>query len=67
MKFLLNGNEEELPGESVVISRMLEIKKFSFKMRIIKINGVLISKENYGTSIINDGDNVQMIYLMSGG
>ena len=46
---------------------MLEIKKFSFKMRIIKINGVLISKGNYGTSIINDGDNVQMIYLMSGG
>jgi sulfur carrier protein ThiS len=46
---------------------MLFLKKFSFKMRIIKINGVLISKEKYDSTIIQDGDDVQMLYLMSGG
>ncbi len=46
---------------------MLELKKFSFRMRIIKINGALIPKEKYDSTIIKDGDNVQMLYLMSGG
>jgi hypothetical protein len=36
-------------------------------MRIIKINGILISKDMYDSAIIHDGDNVQMLYLMSGG
>ena len=67
MKILLNGREEEFPGETISVSRMLELKKFSFKMRIIKVNGILIPKEKYDSSIINAGDDVQMIYLMSGG
>jgi len=46
---------------------MLKIKKFSYKMRIVKINGLLIPREEYESTIIHDGDNVQMIYLMSGG
>jgi sulfur carrier protein len=67
MKFLLNNREEEIGKESISVNEMLLIKKFSFKMRIIKINGVLISKEKYDTTIIHDGDDVQMLYLMSGG
>jgi len=67
MKFLLNNREEEIIKESVSVNEMLLIKKFSYKMRIIKINGVLISKDKYDTTIIHDGDNVQMLYLMSGG
>jgi thiamine biosynthesis protein ThiS len=36
-------------------------------MRIIKINGALISKDEYDSTIIRNGDDVQIIYLMSGG
>jgi sulfur carrier protein ThiS len=46
---------------------MLVLKKFSFRMRIIKINGVLVPKERYDSTMIHDGDDVSMIYLMSGG
>jgi len=46
---------------------MLILKKFSYKMRIIKINGTLISKDKYDSTVIHDGDDVQMLYLMSGG
>lgn len=67
MKIFLNNRIEEFEMESFTISEMLILKKFSFKMKIIKINGVLISKEDYDSTIINDGDNVQMLYLMSGG
>jgi thiazole synthase/sulfur carrier protein len=67
MKILLNNREEEFKEESITVNEMLILKKFSFKMRIIKINGTLISKEKYNTTFIHDGDDVQMLYLMSGG
>jgi sulfur carrier protein len=67
MRILLNNREEEFTGKSMSVSEMLILKKFSYKMRIIKINGTLISKEQYDSTIIHDGDDVQMLYLMSGG
>jgi sulfur carrier protein len=67
MKFLLNNREEELTGENMSIGTMLMQKKYTFKMRIVKINGILIEKDKYDSTIIREGDNVQMLYLMSGG
>ncbi len=67
MKIILNGREEEFERETMSVSEMLDLKKFSFRMRIVKINGRLIPRDDYGSSVINDGDNVQMFYLMSGG
>jgi len=67
MKIFLNNRFEEFGKESLTISEMIILKKFSFKMKIIKLNGVLILKEDYDSTAIKDGDNVQMLYLMSGG
>jgi len=67
MKIKLNNNEEEFEGETVSVSRMLEIKRYSFKLRIIKINGILIRREEYDNTFLSEGDDVQLIYLMSGG
>jgi sulfur carrier protein len=67
MKITLNNREEEFEDEILSISKMLELKKFSFKIRIIKINSILIARDKYDSTFIHDGDNVQMLYLMSGG
>jgi len=67
MKILLNNREETFSGDKITVAEMLDQKKFSFRMRIVKINGVLIPRDKYGSFVINDGDNVQMLYLMSGG
>jgi len=67
MKIILNNREEELETDVLSVSKMLEMKKFSFRMRIIKVNGILVPKEEYDTTLIQDGDNVLMLYLMSGG
>ncbi len=67
MKILLNNNPEEFPEENLSVTEMLLKKKFTYKMRIVKINGILIRKEKYDSTIITDGDEVQMLYLMSGG
>jgi thiamine biosynthesis protein ThiS len=67
MKFFLNNRKEEAEADSLSVSDLLERKKYTFRMRIIKINGTLISKDKYDSTIIQDGDNVQILYLMSGG
>ena len=67
MNILLNNREEKFENEYLSVSELLELKKLTFRMRIIKINGSLIPKESYGETIIRNGDNVQVLYLMSGG
>jgi len=67
MKIILNNREEDFTGESMSVSDMLRIKKYSFRMRIVKLNGNLVTKDTYDSTYIKDGDNIQMIYLMSGG
>lgn len=67
MKIILNNREENFDGDKLTVEEMLDRKKFTFKMRIVKINGMFIPKEEYNYTVISDGDNVQMLYLMSGG
>lgn len=67
MRIMLNNRKEEFDAKSITVSEMILLKKFSFRMRIIKVNGEFILKEKYDTTVIHDGDDVQMIYLMSGG
>jgi thiamine biosynthesis protein ThiS len=67
MKILLNNREEEFSAETLSVREMLELKKFTFRMRIIKLNGVLIPGDKYDSSYIREGDVVLMLYLMSGG
>ncbi|HOK26987.1 MAG TPA: sulfur carrier protein ThiS [Bacteroidales bacterium] len=67
MKILLNNRVEEFDAGSLTVQQLLEIKKYSFRMRTVKVNGRYVPPAEYDKTIINDGDNVQVIYLMSGG
>ncbi len=67
MKILLNNREEVFNHEKMTVSDLLAEKNMTFRMRIVKINGNLVERDSYDTSWISDGDNVQVIYLMSGG
>ena len=67
MNIILNNREETFPSESLTIVDLLEAKKFSFKMLVIKINGKLIKKGEYETATVKDGDDVMVLHLISGG
>jgi len=67
MTISLNNREVEFEEDNLSVNEILELKKLSFRMRVIKINGVLIPKDRYGSTIVKDGDNIQVLYLMSGG
>jgi thiamine biosynthesis protein ThiS len=67
MNITLNNEPLTMDGESITVERLLDLKKYTFKLRIVKINGRIIDRDGYGEEVINDGDTVQVIYLMSGG
>jgi thiamine biosynthesis protein ThiS len=67
MKILLNNNPEEFGGEVMTVNGLLQAKNFTFKMLVIKINGVLIKKTEYETALVQNGDDVHVLHLISGG
>lgn len=67
MKIMLNNREEIFENESMTVSELLSKKNMTFRMRIVKINGDLVDRNEYDNTTVYDGDMVQVIYLMSGG
>ncbi|HHZ03402.1 MAG TPA: sulfur carrier protein ThiS [Tissierellia bacterium] len=51
----------------MTIEKIMEIKRFTFPKIIVKVNGKLIEKEDYATTVVNKGDNVEIIHLLAGG
>jgi thiamine biosynthesis protein ThiS len=69
MKITLNNNIEiiETAEDSLTINQLLQIKKYSFKNLVVKINGELVKRDSYDVSKFTDGDNVDVIHMISGG
>lgn len=67
MEIRLNDEPVTLEGESISLMKLLEVKKYTFKLRIVKVNGRLIDRDKYDHELIRNGDEVKVMYLMSGG
>jgi sulfur carrier protein len=67
MKIILNNNPEKVDIDKCTVNDLLRMKNFTFKMLIIKINGVLVQKGSYDTTSIKEGDDVSVLHLISGG
>jgi thiamine biosynthesis protein ThiS len=67
MQIQLNNRIEEFDGISKTISEILKIKNFTFPRIIVKLNGKLIKKPSYDNTQVRDGDELNVIHLISGG
>jgi thiamine biosynthesis protein ThiS len=69
MKILLNNKEEVLNSTkpTLTIDELLALKKYSFKSLVIRINGVLVRREDRDKASFKEGDRVEVIHLISGG
>ncbi len=67
MKIILNNREEIFETGDLTISKLLEVKKFTWKMLIIKVNGKVLKRHEYETTKINEGDDVSVFHLITGG
>ena len=53
--------------EGMTVSSILKILKFTFPMIIVSVNGKIVPKSEYGTTRIEDNDQVKVIHLIAGG
>jgi len=67
MKIILNNTAEEFGQDVLTVNELLKLKKYSFKMLVIKINGTLVKKDEYDTATIKANDEVMILHLVSGG
>lgn len=67
MNITLNNRHESFEAEKLTVQELLNLKNFTFKMLVVKINGKLIKKDSYSKAEIADGDNVTVLHLVSGG
>ena len=67
MKITLNNRPESFDLKQLTVAELLVQKNYTFKMLVIKVNGKLIKKDQYDCFNIQDGDNVTVLHLVSGG
>ena len=69
MDITLNNLPEHIDTNkaAITVNELLAFKHFSFKMLVVKVNGKLVKKAEYSMATIKDGDDVQVIHLISGG
>jgi len=67
MNITLNNNKEVIDADHLTVAELLKIKNFTFKLLIIKINGKVVSQQDYAHTSISEGDDVIVLHLISGG
>jgi thiamine biosynthesis protein ThiS len=68
MKISLNNNPEILDdSRSWTVQDLMDLKNFSFKLLVVKVNGKLVPKTDYSIVTVHEGDDVMILHLMSGG
>lgn len=67
MKIQLNRRSVEVEGDVLTVRLLLDRMNFSFPLIIVKVNGLLVSRDDYEKVSVHDGDRVEVIHLMSGG
>ncbi len=69
MRITLNHNPEVLDTnkDEISVEQLLALKNFTFELLIVRVNGDLVKKDNYSSTLIKEGDNVQVIHVFGGG
>ncbi len=66
MPIRVNGETMEFRA-GLTVEDVLREKKFSFSLKTVFINGKMVQRSDYAKTKLADGDDVQVIHLMSGG
>lgn len=67
MKILLNNNEEIIGKETISLSELKDMKKFTYPKIIVKLNNKIIEPADYVSTYVNEGDIVVFLHLLAGG
>lgn len=62
----INGEKfENFDGKTV--SEVIELKKYKTVFVAVEINGTIIKKSEYDKTVLNDGDEMEVVSFVGGG
>ena len=61
----VNGENREVASGTV--TGLLATHNLNPKMVVVEHNGEILSRDSYGTTILSDGDNLEIVQMMAGG
>ena len=65
---MIRVNEENMEWEpGMTIQDVLDRRKYTFPLIVVKVNDALVQKPDYASYQIPDGADVRVIHLISGG
>ena len=68
MHISVNGEQQEFKEVEINISKLLELRRVeSPEMVAVQINGEFVAMENYPSTYLKPGDDVEFLYFMGGG
>lgn len=65
MKLKLNGKETEVEARTLL--DLLQFRQIEPQMVAVEVNEQMIERENFGKTVLNDGDRIELHYFMGGG
>ena len=64
----LTVNGEPHPWrDGLTVAALLEEKTFSFPLKIVFVNKKLVKKDEHASTLLADGDVVEVVHLIGGG
>lgn len=67
MNITLNNRPESFDESTMTFEELIKKKNFTFKLLVTKLNGKLVKKDERSEVSIQDGDDVMVMHLVSGG
>jgi len=66
MKVKVNGKVEEIE-ENMSVLDLLKSKNVEPRMVAVEVNSRMIEREEYATTVLKEGDEIEFLYFMGGG
>ncbi len=63
----VNGQYDVEYRPAMTVQDVLDALNFSFKMIVVKIDGRVVLRHDFATTLVPDGTEMQAIHLISGG
>lgn len=63
----LNHREYKDWREGLTVQALIEEQKFTWPKLVVKLNGRVVWPEEYGTAVLSETDDLEVIHLLGGG
>ena len=67
MKVTVNLEIEDFPETELSVSEIMKRKKYTFPHIITRLNGHVVERENRDSTLVVNGDDLELYHLISGG